>query len=197
MIDVAHLQRRLGCAPDGALGPVTFAALFARLGAPGDTAAELGLAAAAIFPRAGWLDTPLRFAHPLAQLAHESGGFRYMQEIWGPTDAQSGYEGRADLGNVRAGDGLLYRGRGPIQITGRANYRAFGRAIGIDLERWPDLAKIPSIGLQVSAAYWASRGLNALADRDDLQAITRAINGGLTGLADRAARLAAVRALLA
>ena len=192
MIDAPKLQRRLGCSPDGVLGPVTFAALFTRLGAKADIAAELGLSAAALFPRAGWLDTPLRFAHPLAQLAHESDGFRAMEEY----ASGKAYEGRADLGNTQPGDGVRYKGRGPIQVTGRANYRTFGRALGIDLERRPDLAAVPSIGLQVSAAYWGSRNLNALADRDDILSITRAINGGNNGLDGRRARLAAVKALL-
>ena len=197
MIDGSKLQRRLGVTPDGNIGPVTMTALFVRLGASTDVGAELGLAGAIVFPRAGWFDTPLRFAHALAQLGHESGGFRYMEEIWGPTAAQKGYEGRADLGNTVAGDGYRYRGRGPIQITGRANYRTYGRALGIDLERRPELASAPSIGLQVSAAYWTARGINAIADRDDVEAVTRAINGGLNGLSDRKARLVAAKALLA
>ena len=193
MIDGPKLQRRLGCSPDGVLGPLTLTLLFARLGAKADIASELGLSAAALFPRAGWLDTTLRFAHPLAQLAHESDGFRAMEEY----ASGKAYEGRADLGNTQPGDGVRYKGRGPIQITGRANYRTFGRALGIDLERRPDLAAVPSIGLQVSAAYWASRNLNALADRDDILGITRAINGGNNGLDDRRARLATVKGLLA
>jgi putative chitinase len=64
--------------------------------------------------------TPLRQAAFLAQLAHESGQFRFMEEIWGPTPAQRRYEGRRDLGNIQPGDGFRYKGRGPIQITGRA-----------------------------------------------------------------------------
>lgn len=196
MIDATKLQRRLGTSPDGNIGSATMTALFVRLGAKPDVGAELGLSAAVTFPRAGLFENGLRFAHVLAQLAHESGGFRYMEEIWGPTPAQKGYEGRADLGNTQRGDGFLYRGRGPIQMTGRANYRTYGRLLGIDLERRPDLAAAPSIGLQVSVAYWTARGLNALADRDDIEAVTRAINGGVNGLSDRKARLAVAKGLL-
>jgi putative chitinase len=193
MIDVPKLQRQLGVKADGDAGPVTFAALFVRLGAKADVDAELGLAAAVVFPRAGWLDSVLRFAHVIAQLGHESDGFRAMEEY----ASGAAYEGRADLGNTQRGDGVRYKGRGPIQITGRANYRTYGRALGIDLERRPELASAPSIGLQVSAAYWTARGLNALADRDDVVAVTKAINGGDNGLSDRRARLAAAKALLA
>ncbi|WP_239017717.1 glycoside hydrolase family 19 protein [Sphingomonas aracearum] len=119
-----------------------------------------------------------------------------MEEIWGPTAAQRGYEGRKDLGNTQAGDGVRFKGRGPIQVTGRANYRTYGRAIGIDLERRPDLASVPSIGLMASCAYWSAHNLNSFADRDDVEGLTRAINGGLNGLADRKARLIAARTLL-
>lgn len=197
MIDVPKLQRRLGVSPDGVVGPGTMTALFLRLGAPREIAAELGLAAPIHLADTAILAEPLRLAHFMAQLGHESGGFRYMEEIWGPTPAQRGYEGRADLGNTQAGDGFGYKGRGPIQITGRANYRRFGRKIGIDLERHPELAAIPSIGLLTACAYWADKGLNALADRDDVEGVTRKINGGTNGLADRKRRLADMKTLLA
>ena len=82
--------------------------------------------------------TNIERAHFLAQCEHESGGFRYKQEIWGPTAAQSGYEGRDDLGNLQKGDGYKFRGRGYIQLTGRANYRKFGRIAGADFEGNPD-----------------------------------------------------------
>lgn len=193
MIDVFKLQRRLGATPDGNIGPATMTVLFVRLGATPEIGAELGMSAAVAFPRAGLFDTTLRFAHVLAQLGHESDGFRAMEEY----ASGAAYEGRADLGNTQPGDGRRYKGRGPIQVTGRANYRTFGRALGIDLERRPELAAAPSIGLQVSVAYWTARGLNALADRDDVAGVTRAINGGLNGLIDRRARLAIVKDLLA
>lgn len=193
MIDVARLQRRVGCAPDGVNGPTTMTALFAKLGAKRDIAAELGLAAAVHFVGAGLLVSELRLAHVLAQLGHESDGFNAMEEY----ASGHAYEGRGDLGNTQPGDGKRYKGRGPIQVTGRDNYRRYGRKLGVDLERRPELASAPSIGLMVSCAYWTDRGLNALADRDDIKAITRKINGGLNGLADRVDRLAVAKALLA
>jgi putative chitinase len=193
MIDVAKLQRRLGVRVDGDCGPTTMAALFARCGAATAIAEELGLAAAVHFPAAGLLDSTSRLAHAMAQLGHESDGFRAMEEY----ASGAAYEGRADLGNVQVGDGRRFKGRGPIQVTGRANYRLYGRKIGIDLERRPELASAPSIGLHVSCAYWTDKGLNSLADADDVEAITRRINGGNNGLADRRARLAAAKLLLA
>lgn len=193
MIDIAKLQRRLGVGVDGINGPATMGALFVRCGAPAAIGAELGLSAAVHFEPAGILDSTSRLAHAMAQLGHESDGFRAMEEY----ASGRAYEGRADLGNTTAGDGVRFKGRGPIQITGRANYRLYGRRIGIDVERHPEIAAIPSIGLQLSCAYWVAKNLNTLADRDDIEGITRRINGGLTGLASRQKRLAAAKALLA
>lgn len=192
MIDIKRLQIAVGAAPDGIAGIGTFTALFQKCGATIDRAQELGLSAAIHFPAYGLMDSPRRLAHFLAQLIHESGSFRYMEEI----ASGQAYEGRADLGNVQPGDGKLFKGRGPIQITGRANYRRFGRRIGVDIERHPVLAAFPSIGLHLACEYWKDRGLNALADVDDLEAITRRINGGTNGLADRRAQLAKVKGWL-
>jgi putative chitinase len=193
MIDVKPLQRALGVNSDGAPGRVTWTALFVKCGAKIDRAEELALAANVHFLAYGLLDSPLRLPHFMAQVGHESGGFRYMEEIWGPTPAQRGYEGRRNLGNTAEGDGFRFKGRGPIQITGRANYRTFGRLIGIDIERHPEIAAVPSIGLHLALEYWKSRALNELADGDDCERITRAINGGLNGFADRQHRLAELK----
>lgn len=182
---IKDLQASLGVNSDGIAGPVTFTALFVKLGASLDRAEELALSANVHFARYGILENPLRLAHFMAQLSHESGAFRYMEEIWGPTKAQLSYEGRRGLGNVIAGDGFRFKGRGPIQLTGRANYRAYGKRIGIDLERHPEIAAVPSIGLHTALEYWSVNDLNTLADRDDLEGITRRINGGTNGLADR------------
>ena len=137
----------------------------------------------------GKINTPDRVAAFLAQLAHESGEYRYMEEIWGPTEAQLGYEGRADLGNVRPGDGRKYAGHGPIQITGRDNHRACGSFLGIDAEFDPRLLTLPQYGTAAAVWFWTIGNkkidLNLLADRGWFKTMTRVINGGYNGLSDR------------
>ncbi|MDR6580776.1 glycoside hydrolase family 19 protein [Pseudomonas extremaustralis] len=123
----------------------------------------------------------------IAQVGHESGQLRWVREIWGPTAQQSGYEGRADLGNTVKGDGSKYRGRGLIQITGRANYEACGEALGLDLINQPEQLEQPQYAAMSAAWFWSTRGLNTLADAGDFVKITRRINGGINGLADRQA----------
>lgn len=192
-MDVRKLQATLGVKADGVFGPVSFTALFRKLGASADRAAALATAAVKYFAQYGIMDSALRLAHFLAQVTHESGGFRYMEEIWGPTDAQRRYEGRADLGNTQANDGFRYKGRGPLQLTGRANYRDYGARLGLDLEGNPALAATPEVGLRIALEFWKVKGLNALADKDDIVAITRRVNGGSNGLADRTAKLAQIK----
>ncbi len=127
------------------------------------------------------INTPKRQAAFLAQLAHESGQLRYMEEI----ASGAAYEGRKDLGNTQAGDGRRYKGRGPIQLTGRANYRAAGKALGIDLENNPTRAADPDVAFRIATWYWSSRNLNKYADSGDFNTITKRINGGYNGAADR------------
>ena len=134
--------------------------------------------------RYGIVGTP-RVAAFIAQVGHESGQLRYVREIWGPTAQQAGYEGRADLGNTVAGDGSKYRGRGLIQITGRANYAACGEALGLDLFSKPELLELPQHAAMSAAWFWSTKGLNTLADQSDFVKITRRINGGINGLEDR------------
>lgn len=129
----------------------------------------------------GGINTPKRQAAFLAQLAHESGQLRYMEEI----HDGSNYEGRKDLGNIYPGDGKRYKGRGPIQLTGRYNYRAAGKALGIDLENNPTRAADPDVGFRIAVWFWNSRNLNAAADKGDFNYITYRINGGYNGKADR------------
>jgi predicted chitinase len=135
------------------------------------------------------IDTPLRASAFLAQIAHESVELRYMEEIWGPTAQQKKYEPPSDLakklGNTQKGDGFRYRGRGPIQITGRANYKTYGDLLGVDLVGNPDLAATPQYAFSTAGLFWKRNGLNELADVQDFITITRRINGGLNGLADR------------
>jgi putative chitinase len=128
---------------------------------------------------------PKRVAAFLAQIGHESGQLRYVREIWGPTAAQRGYEGREDLGNTVPGDGRKYCGRGLIQITGRANYAKCGEALGLDLISHPELLELPQHAAMSAAWFWKQKGLNDLSDRDEFNTITRRINGGLNGLQDR------------
>lgn len=142
---------------------------------------------------AAQINTANRVAHFLAQAAHESDGFKTLQEYWGPTVAQKKYEGRKDLGNTVAGDGSLFRGRGIFQITGRANYKTIGKAIGEDLITDPTIAATGRISVQTAVNYWVSRNLNDAADHDDIKLVTKKINGGYNGLADRIERLAKVR----
>jgi len=126
-----------------------------------------------------------RVAAFIAQIGHESGQLKYVKEIWGPTKAQAKYEGRVDLGNTVAGDGSKYRGRGLIQITGRANYEACGEALGLDLISQPELLEKPQHASMSAAWFWVSRGLNTLADAGSYSKITSRINGGQNGAADR------------
>jgi predicted chitinase len=130
------------------------------------------------------IDTPLRQAHFLAQIGHESGELRFRAEI----ASGEAYEGRRDLGNTQPGDGPRFKGRGLIQLTGRANYLEYGRAISRETELLanPDLlATDPDLCVDVAGWFWAKRTLNTLADADDLTSITKRINGGLNGLEDR------------
>ncbi|MEP0546747.1 MAG: glycoside hydrolase family 19 protein [Rhodothermales bacterium] len=135
------------------------------------------------------INTPLRQAAFLAQLAHESGEFRYMEEIWGPTAAQKRYEPPSSLarrlGNTEPGDGFRYKGRGPIQVTGRDNYRRYGGLLGLDLEAEPEQAATPEVGFRIAGLYWHKNGLNELADVEHFKTITKRINGGYNGLEDR------------
>lgn len=163
--------------------------------------------------REGGLSTRAQVAAFIAQLAHESAGFRFLYEIWGPTDAQKRYDPThpnpiKGLGNVTAGDGYRYRGRGFIQLTGRHNYRLYGRLLRLPMEDNPDLAASPEVAARVAVAYWMTRrytsrttgrkwSLNELADAGDYRAITRAINGGENGLMDRYEKLDAALAALA
>lgn len=142
------------------------------------------------------ITTSLRLAHFLGQACHESGCFRYFAEIWGPTAAQKNYEGRVDLGNLKVGDGYLFRGRGIFQLTGRANYVRVGNALGLPLVADPDVASDPAVSVHIACHYWETHSINAAADANDIVRVTKAINGGLNGLDDRKACFQRAREVL-
>lgn len=157
------------------------------------------------------INTPLRISHFLAQVGHESGGFKYTKEIWTNSPAQQSYEMAARLGNTEPGDGERFMGRGPIQLTGRKNYKLFGAFIGMDLVSQPQLVERMDIGCRSAGWFWKfgsgfnlghaaltalgkyGKGegvnLNDIADRDDIETITLCINGGLNGFEQRSAIL--------
>jgi putative chitinase len=130
------------------------------------------------------INTPLRRAHFLAQLGHESSSFRYTEEI----ASGSAYEGRKDLGNTETGDGEKFKGRGLIQLTGRTNYTAYGESIGQDLTangNWTKVSTDPALAVDAAGWFWETNKLNDIADTDDVKKVTKKINGGYNGLADR------------
>lgn len=127
------------------------------------------------------INTPLRISAFLAQLAHESGELHYWEEI----ATGQAYEGRVDLGNINVGDGRRYKGRGPIQLTGRANYIKAGKALNLDLEQHPEQAALSHVGFRTAGWYWYWKQLNKLADLGDFDTITKKINGGFNGKAQR------------
>ncbi|WP_122524649.1 glycoside hydrolase family 19 protein [Pseudomonas viridiflava] len=135
--------------------------------------------------------TKVRIAAFIAQIGHESGQLRYVRELGGDKYLSKYDTGKLAerLGNTPEadGDGQRYCGRGLIQVTGRANYAECGEALGLDLISHPELLEQPQHAAMSAAWYWSSRGLNSLADKADFLAITKRINGGTNGLADRQA----------
>lgn len=138
------------------------------------------------------ITTPRRQAHFLAQVAHESDRFRALEEYASGSD----YEWRLDLGNVFPGDGVRFKGRGLIQVTGRTNYGECGRALGVDLINSPKRLANPDLACRSAGWYWDTHKLNRDADRDDVYTITRVINGGYNGLDDRQELLASAKRVL-
>ena len=159
------------------------------------------------------LNTPLRLAHFLAQTAHESGGFRLIEEnlnysadslnkVFPKYFKNAGrdaneynrkpekianvvYASRMGNGDTDSGDGYKFRGRGLIQLTGRSNYTNFAKDNGIDVEEAVAYLTTPAGAIESAAWFWNKNGLNALADKDDVVAVTKRINGGTIGLEDR------------
>jgi putative chitinase len=136
------------------------------------------------------INTKLRVCHFLAQVLHESGSFIYFRELASGT----AYEGRKDLGNVNPGDGVKYKGRGVIQITGRANYASLSKDLGVDFVNQPLLLENHQWGVISAGWFWNKRSLNKYADLDNVEKITRMVNGGLNGFDDRKKYLAKAKA---
>lgn len=129
------------------------------------------------------INTPLRMCHYLAQILHESGELKYTCEL----ASGKAYEGRKDLGNTEPGDGVRYKGRGLIQITGRKNYAAYtaSKYCKGDVVKNPELLEKPLGAVKSSMWYWMANDLNRLADKDNILRVTKRINGGTNGLAER------------
>lgn len=128
-----------------------------------------------------------RVASFIAQVGHESAQLAYTRELWNPKRCvwQARYEGRADLGNTKPGDGERYMGRGLIQLTGRANYTEASIFFNVDFVSHPELVEQPLHAAMTAGWFWDSRALNPLADAGDFEKITRRINGGINGMPDR------------
>lgn len=144
------------------------------------------------------IDTPRRIAAFLAQIGHESASLRYVKEI----ASGSAYEGRKDLGNIYPGDGVRFKGRGLIQITGRSNYKQVSDALDYDFIKNPTHLEWPGPACFSAAWFWFSRGCNELADRNEFLKISKKINGvnrktgKPNGWADRLARWNVVKNVL-
>ena len=157
-----------------------------------------------------YINSPRRQAAFLAQFAHESGEFRFLKELSPGTQ----YEDRVDLGNISQGDGVKYKGRGIAQITGRKNYGNCGKALGLNLLEKPELLEEPENAMRSAGWFWTvgaglnlgyrakqagvpvGVNLNDLADAEDFEKITLAINGGLNGQEDRLAYWNKAKAVL-
>jgi LysM repeat protein/predicted chitinase len=168
-----------GPAPQGfhPLTPAEFRAIAPNLGSKADLYTPYLNQAMVRFG----ITTPQREAAFLAQITEETAGFDTLTEYASGAE----YEGRADLGNIYPGDGRRYKGRGAIQLTGRANYANYGAKLGLDLVNHPEIAADPSVAFLIAGQYWSDHGLNQLADQGDFIDITRRINGGTNGEASR------------
>lgn len=138
------------------------------------------------------INTKARQAAFIAQIGHESGQLRYVREL----ASGNAYEGREDLGNTMPGDGMKYKGRGLIQITGKANYVALMMALGIDCLEHPEVLEEPVNACRSAGWFWKTNGLNELADQGNFLVITKRINGGTNGLDDRQALWAKAKEIL-
>jgi putative chitinase len=140
------------------------------------------------------IDTPLRQQHFIAQVAHESDHFQTTREY----ASGKAYEGRKDLGNTQKGDGERFRGRGLIQLTGRANYSSAAKALNDPaILETPEIVERFPLAAIVSGWFWARNAINKHADKDDERAVCKVVNGGYNGLADRQKALKACKSAFA
>jgi putative chitinase len=202
-MDVTPTQTQLAAqglysgAIDGLMGPHTMSGLLcaaASARVPNATITAIAPALVGILAYAE-LTTPLRICHFLAQATEETANWATLVEYGGPTYCAQ-YDNRADLGNTEPGDGYQYRGRGPLQLTGRAGYAKIGGQIGADLIDHPDLL-LTDMGLSAKSAaqFWINVGANQWADVDNLGKVTKLVNGGLNGFASRQGNLTRLKAL--
>lgn len=138
------------------------------------------------------VDSWLRVCHFVAQCALESDHFNTLTEY----ASGAAYEGRRDLGNTLPGDGVRFKGRGVIQITGRTNYQAVSKGLGVDVVAAPERLAEPELGVLAALWFWKTHGCAVPADADDIRAVTRIVNGGYRALADREAFLARAKRII-
>lgn len=127
------------------------------------------------------INTPERIRMFLAQIGHESGQLRYREEL----ASGSNYENRLDLGNTTSGDGVKYKGRGLIQITGKSNYVLCSLALNLPLLETPELLSEDVNAARSAGWFWSNNKLNSYCDRGDFRGLTKRINGGYNGYEDR------------
>lgn len=208
MIDWRPVQQRLGLSPDGIAGVNTFTALFRVLGpkAKPEVLRSLGVAATVHFPTYGITDNALRLADMFAQTANETGGYTTFEEnlnysaealtrTWPkrfPPAKAAQYARKPEMiaavaygdrmGNLTPEEGWLFRGRGMLQLTGRANYEATNKRLGIGLDTDPELAAVPALSLLIACEFYERNGVLTALDRKDFTEARRITNGGTIGL---------------
>jgi putative chitinase len=210
MIDWRPIQRNLALTPDGIAGPATFRALFATLGptAKPEVLKSLGIAAVIHFPTYGITDNVDRLADMLAQTANETGGYTAFEEdlryradamvrqwpshftaaqaqaaVGKPIEiASRAYGGRMGNAPYPSTDGYDFRGRGMLQLTGRSNYEATNKRLGIGLDTNPELAAVPALSLLIACEFYERNKVLEACDRKDFAGARRITNGGAIGL---------------
>lgn len=161
------------------LAPSIISAILGPYGPAENVAANWPLVEAALDKRA--IYTPLTAVAAISTVSIETGTFSPIKERGGPTYLTNLYENRKDLGNTTPGDGVKFRGRGFIQITGRWDYTHFGSEIGRDLVNDPDAALDPAVAADILALYFHERQIPQFADQQNWEMVRRRVNGGLTG----------------